>query len=114
VGRNVGKDLFVSEVAKDRCAVFFGKQGGPANGKAPGAVQTRARDGMTNGARNAFVIEWRERCLLSWLIFSERAGKQCDWCVTTLAVPREFNAACAQQNVGAFTIERFARGVSVQ
>ena len=34
--------------------------------------------------------------------------------MTTLAVSRELNAACAQQDVNTLAIERFTRGVAMQ
>src|SRR5882672_4127037 len=105
---NVRENLLVGKVTEDRRAIFFGQQGWAANSKTAGAVQTRAGDGMADRAGHAFVIKRCKRRLLPRAVPGERAGKQRYRRVTTLAVPRELNAARAQQNVYAFTIKRLA------
>jgi hypothetical protein len=69
---------------------------------------------MTDRAGDAFVIERGERRLLPLALLDERAGKERDRRVAGFAVSRRLDAAGAEQDVGAFAIERLARGVAME
>jgi hypothetical protein len=60
VTRNVGKYLFVCEIAEHWRAVFFREQGRPAKRETARPVNSRLDDRMTDRASYSFVIEFSE------------------------------------------------------
>ena len=114
VTRNVGENLLVCEITKDRCAIFFRQQSGSTNREAAGTVEPGAGDGVADGASNAFIVESGKWCSLAKAFPGKSAREQGDRCMTAFTVTSELNSPRPQKNVNTLTVERFARRVPMQ